>query len=134
MAGPDVAPDLRSLPTSTLMLINRPEARGELVWRLGLIWAAFNMVLAGLSLAAGSARRNTSWNLVYALLAFVVYFNLLSLSQTWVARGKLGWLEALLLIHGSLTVAALAVVWWRDGGLRGRRRGRARPQLEQGLT
>lgn len=136
MAGPDVAPDLRSLPTTTLILINRPEARGELVWRLGLIWAAFNMVLAGLSLAAGSARRNTSWNLVYALLAFVVYFNLLSLSQTWVARGKLGWLEALLLIHGSLTVAALAVVWWRDGGLRGRRRGSTppRPQLNKGAA
>lgn len=111
-----LAPDMRALSTPGLLLLPQAEAKGELVWRLGLIWAAFNMVLAGLSLAAGNTRRNSSWNLVYALLVFVVYFNLLSLSQSWVARGKLGWLEALLLVHGTLSLAALAVVWWRDGG------------------
>jgi len=110
-----LAPDVRSLSTPTLLLLRHADAAGELVWRFGLIWAAFNMVLAGLSLAAGNARRNSSWNLVYALLVFVVYFNLLSLSQTWVAQGKLGWLQALVLVHGSLTVGALAVIWWRDG-------------------
>jgi lipopolysaccharide export system permease protein len=77
-----------------------------------------NMVLAGLSLAAGNARRNSSWNLVYALLVFVVYFNLLSLSQNWVTRGKLGLWPALALVHGGLTLAALLVVWWRDGAMR----------------
>ena len=111
----DVAPDMRSLPTLALLALRSNEARGELVWRFGLVWAAFNMVLAGLSLAAGNARRHSSWNLVYALLVFVVYFNLLSLSQTWVSRGKLPWDGALLAVHGTLTFAALLVVWWRDG-------------------
>lgn len=117
IAAPDVVPDLRSTPTLALLWLDRPEAHGELVWRVGLIWAALNMVLAGLSLAAGSARRHSSWNLVYALLVFVVYFNLLSLSQTWVARGRMGPIDALLLVHGSLTLAALAVIWWRDGAM-----------------
>jgi lipopolysaccharide export system permease protein len=112
-----LAPDVRALSTPTLLLLRRADAHGELVWRLGLVWATFNMVLAGLSLAAGNARRNSSWNLVYALLVFVVYFNLLSLSQTWVSQGKLGWLQALLLVHGSLTLGALGVVWWRDGAM-----------------
>jgi lipopolysaccharide export system permease protein len=111
----DVAPDLRSLPTLPLLAVRSNEARAELVWRFGLVWAAFNMVLAGLSLAAGNLRHHSSWNLVYALLVFVVYFNLLSLSQTWVSRGKLPWDGALLAVHGTLTVAALAVIWWRDG-------------------
>jgi lipopolysaccharide export system permease protein len=87
-----------------------------MVWRIGLIWAAFNMVLAGLSLAAGNTRRNSNWNLVYALLVFVVYFNLLSLSQNWVARQRLDAITALLAVHGTLTLASLAVIWWRDGG------------------
>lgn len=128
----DVAPDLRSLPTLALLAVRSNEARAELVWRFGLVWAAFNMVLAGLSLAAGNARRHSSWNLVYALLVFVVYFNLLSLSQTWVSRGKLPWDGALLAVHGTLTVAALAMIWWRDGArwpgqsrLQAHRKGRA---------
>lgn len=113
-----LAPDVRSLSTHALLgLHNNKDAAGELNWRFGLVWATLNMVLAGLSLAAGNARRNSNWNLVYALLVFVVYFNLLSLSQNWVVQGKLGWLTGLLLVHGGLTLGALAVIWWRDGAL-----------------
>lgn len=110
-----VSTELRSLSTPTLFVTRSKEAKGELVWRLGLIWAAFNMVLAGLSLAAGNARRNGSWNLVYAVLLFVVYFNLLSLTQTWVTQGKMKWAPALLLVHGGLTLGALLLISWRDG-------------------
>lgn len=112
-----LAPEVRSLPTHALLRLKTREAGGELNWRFGLVWATMNMVLAGLSLAAGNARRNSNWNLVYALLLFVVYFNLLSLSQNWVTQGKLGWLTGLLLVHGGLTLGALAVIWWRDGAL-----------------
>ncbi len=107
--------DVRGLSTPELLMLGDKQATSELVWRFGLIWAAFNMVLAGLSLASGNARRNSSWNLVYALLVFVVYFNLLSLSQSWVAKGKLHWLACLGLLHGGLTIGALLVIWWRDG-------------------
>lgn len=112
-----LAPEVRALPTHKLLGIHSTEAHGELNWRFGLVWATLNMVLAGLSLAAGNARRNSNWNLVYALLVFVVYFNLLSLSQNWVSQGKLGWITGLLLVHGGLTLGALAVLWWRDGAL-----------------
>lgn len=113
-----LSPDVRALPTHTLLALQgSKDARGELNWRFGLIWASLNMVLAGLSLAAGNSRRNSSWNLVYALLLFVVYFNLLGLSQNWVIRGKLGWASGLLMVHGGLTLATLLVIWWRDGAL-----------------
>ena len=49
---PDVSPDLRSMPTPALALLHHPKAQGEMVWRVGLIWAALNMVLAGLSRSA----------------------------------------------------------------------------------
>ncbi len=112
-----LAPEVRALPTHKLLGLADKEAHGELNWRFGLVWATLNMVLAGLSLAAGNARRNSNWNLVYALLVFVVYFNLLSLSQSWVSQGKLGWVTGLLLVHGSLSLGALAVIWWRDGAM-----------------
>lgn len=113
----NVAPDIRSMSTPALLAVGGKLAHGELAWRIGLIWATFNMVLAGLSLSAGNARRNSNWNLMYALLVFVVYFNLLSLSQAWVAKGQLAWGPALLLIHGGLTLSALLVIWWRDGAV-----------------
>src|SRR3989344_1237349 len=116
ISPPDVSPDLRSMSTPALALLSHPKAQCEMVWRVCLIWAAFNMVLAGLSLAAGNTRRNSNWNLVYALLVFVVYFNLLSLSQNWVARQRMDAVTALLAVHGTLTLASLAVIWWRDGG------------------
>jgi len=46
-----------------------------------------------------------------------VYFNLLSLSQAWVNKGKMSWPVALWLLHGAVTLGALGVVWWRDGAL-----------------
>ena len=118
--APDVAlkvPEPRSMSTLDLLAIPTRQAQAELTWRIGLIWATFNMVLAGLSLAAGNTRRNSNWNLVYALLVFVVYFNLLSLSQSWVSKGKLEWISGLLLIHGGLTLGALFMIWWRDGAV-----------------
>ena len=109
------APDVRSLPTLDLLTGKELSYKSELVWRLGLIWASLNMVLSGLSLAAGNARRTSNWNMVFALLVFVFYFNLLTLTQTWVSKGKLSWVAALLVVHGGLTLFSLSVIWWRDG-------------------
>lgn len=112
----DAQPEARSLSTAALWGSASLDAKGELVWRLGLIWASFNMMLAGLGLAAGNARRSSGWSLVFALLVFVVYFNLLSLTQSWVSTAKLGPWTGLIVVHGTLTAAALLRLWWRDGG------------------
>ncbi|MDE2400689.1 MAG: LPS export ABC transporter permease LptF [Burkholderiales bacterium] len=112
----DAQPEVRAMPTLDLLASTVPAARGELVWRLGLVWATLNMMLIGLGLAAGNARRSSNWSLVFALLVFVIYFNLLSLTQNWVSTGKLGTWTALLGVHGALTLAALTRIWWRDGG------------------
>lgn len=116
------AQNIRAVPTIELFTSNDLTYKAELAWRLGLIWATFNLVLAGLSLAAGSARRNSNWSLVYALLVFVIYFNLLTLTQNWIIKGKLSWLTSTLLVHGALTALSLALIWWRDGATFGQRR------------
>ena len=51
--------------------------------------------------------------LVVALLGFVVYFNLINLSQAWVGNGKLGPASALLVLHGGLLLGALGLLRWR---------------------
>lgn len=100
----------------TIELLREPTARhqGEITWRLGMLFGAANLVLIGVGLAATNPRRASNWNLLLALLGFVVYFNLINLSQAWVASGKLGMGSALVLLHGGAFALALALIWWRD--------------------
>ncbi len=100
----------------TIDLLRQPALRnqGELAWRLGLLFGATNLVLLGVGLSATNPRRASNWNLLLALLGFVVYYNLINLSTAWVAGGKLGLGAALLLLHGGVLVLSLALLWWRD--------------------
>jgi lipopolysaccharide export system permease protein len=119
LAGERALKKAESLPPRamhTIDLLQQPTLRhqGELAWRLGLLFGAANMVLLGVGLAATNPRRAGNWNLLLALLGFVVYFNLINLSQAWVGSGKLGLGGALVLLHGGALLLALALIWWRD--------------------
>jgi lipopolysaccharide export system permease protein len=72
------------------------------------------MVLLGIGLAASSLRRASNWNLLLALLAFVVYYNLINLSQAWVAGGSMSLGLALLLIHGTAFALSMFMLWSKD--------------------
>ena len=100
----------------TIDLLRAPTLRnqGELVWRLGLLCGAANLLLLGIGLAATNPRRASNWNLLFALLVFVVYYNFINLSQAWVAGGRIGMGPALMALHGGAFVLALAQLWWRD--------------------
>lgn len=107
-----LAPKARD--TWALLLDPTPRNRGELVWRIGLALGAVNLLLLGVGLSAANPRRANNWNLAFALLAFVVYFNLINLSQAWVAGGRIGMGAALTALHGGVLVLALGLLWWRD--------------------
>ncbi len=125
----------KTLPT--LALIHNPNLRhqAELAWRFGLLLAAANLLLLGVGLAATQPRRATNWNLLLALLSFIVYFNLINLSQAWIASGKFGMGGTMLVLHGGMFALGLALIWWRDnaavlrlfGGTRGARRAGPKP-------
>jgi lipopolysaccharide export system permease protein len=46
---------------------------------------------------------------VFALFAFVVYFNLLNLGQSWISSGRTGFFTFLLVLHGG--TFALTGLW-----------------------
>jgi lipopolysaccharide export system permease protein len=117
-ATPIGTDNLPARARSTWELLTLPSNRnlGELVWRIGLALGSLNLVLLGIGLSAGNPRRAGSWNLVFALLTFVVYYNLVNLSQAWVASGKLGAVPTLLAVHGGALLFALAVLVWRERG------------------
>ena len=115
LSSADLPPRARG--TTELLLSANPRFQGELTWRIGLALGGANLVLLGVGLAATNPRRVGNWNLLFALLAFVVYFNLINLSQAWVANGRYEMGEILLAMHGSVFVLALALLWWREQGV-----------------
>lgn len=104
----------KTIPTIDLLLDPSARNQGELVWRLGLLFGAVNLVLLAIGLAGINPRRATNWNLLFALLGFVVYYNLINLSQAWVSGGRMGLGPALALVHGGALVLSLSLMWWRD--------------------
>ena len=130
-AGERVISGLDDLPPkarATLSLLQEPTPRnqGELTWRLGLLLAAANMVLLGIGLAATNPRRASNWNLLFALMSFAIYYNVINLSQAWVAGSKIGMGTALIVAHGGAFAIAIGLLWWRESG---NRRGRWRARL-----
>lgn len=100
---------VRSTPTHQLLAEATPVFQSELVWRLGLIFSAINYVVLALALTSANPRSSRMGHTITSLLVFVVYFNLLSLGQSWVAREKIAAMPLLILLHGG--VLLLAVGW-----------------------
>ena len=121
----------------TIDLLRRPTLRnqGELVWRVGLLCGAANLLLLAIGLAATNPRRASNWNLLFALLGFVVYYNLINLTQAWVAGGRVGMGAALLALHGG-AFAAGAVRCSGGATMRARAAdaGRAAPRQPRPVT
>jgi lipopolysaccharide export system permease protein len=123
MTDPQVLANANQLPpkamaTLDLLRLPTPKNQGELAWRFGMILAGFNMALLGVGLSASNPRRASNWNLLFALLAFVIYFNLINLSQSWVGNGRTDLGRGLMVVHGSALLLALAVIWLRDNANR----------------
>jgi len=82
---------------------------GELAWRIGLALAAINFIIIAITVSSVNPRAGRSGNLVFALFAFVVYFNLLNMGQGWVSTGRMSFAGLLIGLHGG--VFALALLW-----------------------
>jgi lipopolysaccharide export system permease protein len=104
----------KTIDTAELMRAPTPRNQGELVWRFGLMLAAVNLSLLAIGLAHVNTRRPSNLNLVMALVGSLAYFNSINLTQSWVANGRFGMVQALLALHGGVFLVALALLWWRD--------------------
>lgn len=114
---------------STFALVMEPTRQhlAELGWRLGLALAALNFVVIAITVSSVNPRAGRSGNLVFALFAFVVYYNLLNLGQSWIGSGQAGFGGFLVSLHGGVMLAGLLWLakqhnnWalrqlWRRGG------------------
>jgi lipopolysaccharide export system permease protein len=103
-----MAPEAKLLSTRNLIKAPTRSNRGELAWRLGLALAAFNIVILALALASVNPRGGRSSNLIFVLLTFVVYNNLVNVGQSWIFSGVVSFGGLLLALHGGVMVLSLA--------------------------
>jgi lipopolysaccharide export system permease protein len=123
-------PEATHKSLSTIGLIENPTRNnlGELLWRIGMPLSALILALLAIPMSFVNPRAGRSVNLLFALLTYMVYSNLLSVSQARVAQGKLAFSTGWWLVHGVMLVVLLALFAQRLSLLRLRWRGRASSQ------
>ena len=112
LAATDEIP-VNTVPTLALLKNLTQPHQAELSWRLGLIFAAINFVVIGIAVSSVNPRVGRSANLVFALFAFVFYYNLLNLGQNWITSGKVSFAGFMLILHGGTLL--LGLLWLAKG-------------------
>jgi lipopolysaccharide export system permease protein len=100
---------------TTFELIDAPTSRNlaELLWRISLPVSAVLLALLAIPLSSFNPRVGRSVNLMVALLIYVVYNNLVSLAQGWVAQGRVRFEIGVFVVHLGLAVVILFLFYRR---------------------
>ncbi|QWD67754.1 LPS export ABC transporter permease LptF [Polynucleobacter sp. VK25] len=122
-----LAPAPRDREKTITELINEPNPaftnpnRAELLWRIGLPLMALGLVLIAIPLAYVNPRLGNYTAMFYAVLIYLIYSNLLNLTQNFVSQGKVSVFVAIWPIHLLALLIATALIrnrinpslkWW----------------------
>ena len=120
------APRDREKTITELLDESNPKAmnqnRAELLWRVGLPLMALGLVLIAIPLAYVNPRLGNYTAMFYAVLVYLIYSNLLNLTQNFVSQGRLNVFIGVWPIHlMALLIAAVlirnrinpSIKWWR---------------------
>lgn len=106
-------PSSSSISTTELFDKPTPNNQAELIWRVGLPVSALILTLLAVPMSFVNPRAGRSLNLILAVLLYMVYSNLVSISQSWVAQQRIspgvGWVT----VHALMTVVLIFLLWRR---------------------
>jgi lipopolysaccharide export system permease protein len=108
-ASEEPVPTHKSLSTPALLQNPSDANRGELVWRVGIPLSALILALLAIPMSFVNPRAGRSVNLLFALLAYLVYQNLISVSQARVAQGRLDFSMGWWLVHAAVLVVLIVL-------------------------
>ena len=89
----------KNSPTLELMMQDRPGAQAELFWRFSIPLSAIILALLSIPLSFVNPRAGRSANMLLALFIYLVYNNLMTISQAWIASGKISFAAGMLTVH-----------------------------------
>lgn len=109
--GIDQSP--RILSTLDLLQNRTRPNLGELLWRIGVPLSALTLALLAIPLSFVNPRAGRTNNLIFAILTFMIYNNLLSISQAWVVRGRLPFEVGVWAVHVLMGLVLVILFWKR---------------------
>jgi lipopolysaccharide export system permease protein len=89
----------------------------ELLWRIGTPVTALILSLLAIPLAFVNPRAGRANNLIFALLTYMIYNNLLSVSQAWVAQGRISFGIGVWVVHLAMFVLLVVMFVRRQNPL-----------------
>lgn len=104
---------LTSRPTLELLHERTSWDWSELEWRVGLPLSALVLALLAIPLSFVNPRAGRSLNLVMALVIYMVYNNMISVTNSWVGQEKIGPVMGLAGIHGVMFALMVALLYHR---------------------
>ncbi|MFA7399106.1 MAG: LPS export ABC transporter permease LptF [Sideroxydans sp.] len=101
---------------STLYLIQHPDPlnQSQLVERIGMPLGAFMLALLAIPLSYVNPRAGRSYSLIAAIVLYMFYNNMATISVSWVAREKVSMLVGLWGIHLVLLAGTLVYFYHRS--------------------
>jgi len=107
------APTTKSAPTINLLRDPVPANLAELSWRIGLPAAALILSLLAIPMSFVNPRAGRSMNLLLALLIYMAYNNLLSITQASIAQLRVSFVVGVLGVHAAMLVILAALFYRR---------------------
>lgn len=104
---------VRTMATSELWRNPTPWNLAELDWRLGLPISAALLAILAIPLGYVNPRAGRSLNLILALVLYMLYNNMISVTNSWVGQGKLSPSIGLWGIHAAMLVITVLMFYRR---------------------
>jgi lipopolysaccharide export system permease protein len=94
----------KTQPTWGLIVNPTSPNLGELLWRIGVPISAMVLVFLAIPMSFVNPRAGRSVNLMFALATYIVYSNLLSVSQARVAQGRMDFSVGWWIVHALMVL------------------------------
>ena len=93
----------KNTPTLELLASDQPRYRAELLSRISVPVSTIVLALLAIPLSFVNPRAGRSANLLLALFSYMIYHNLLVVSQAWVASGRISFFTGAVAVHLLMT-------------------------------
>lgn len=103
----------RATPTADLLSDTTPRNRGEIARRMGLPVSALILALLAIPLSFVNPRAGRSMNLVLAVLIYMIYNNVISITQAAIAQSRVDFVIGATGIHLVMLVLLLSLFYRR---------------------
>lgn len=101
-------------PTLDLIKDASNSDKAELQWRMAIPISAIILALLAVPLSFVDPRAGRSLNLMFALLIYIVYINMLSIFQAWITQGRIHSMLGLWPVHATFALLTAYMFYRRN--------------------